>query len=101
MKNGTQEISTQPGLSHPTYLQALRQNGRFLNDAGHTSDAEEVEARIARLESAPGIAQAKTGSCFRLDRSAALITATGIHVDEFRPLVRLFRQFLRRLILAT
>ena len=53
MKNGTQELSTQLGWNHPTYLQALRQYRTFLDQAGNTTEAEEVGARIAKLERVP------------------------------------------------
>jgi tetratricopeptide (TPR) repeat protein len=60
MKNGTQELSTQLGWGHPTYLQALKQYGIFLNQAGHTTEAEEIGARIAKIEKAPGFAQVQS-----------------------------------------
>jgi tetratricopeptide (TPR) repeat protein len=54
MRNGTQELSTQLGWGHPIYVRAMRQYGMFLTQAGHTSEAEEIRARIAKFERLPG-----------------------------------------------
>lgn len=60
MRNGTQELSIQLGWGHPTYLRALRQYKIFLTQAGHTTEADEVSARIAKLEKSPEIAQVES-----------------------------------------
>ena len=60
MRKGTQELSIQLGWGHPTYLRALRQYRIFLTQAGHTTEAEEIRARIAKLERSPGIAQVES-----------------------------------------
>ena len=54
MRNGTQELSTQLGWGHPMYVRAMRQYGMFLTQAGHTEEAEEIRARIAKFERSPG-----------------------------------------------
>jgi tetratricopeptide (TPR) repeat protein len=54
MRNGTQELSTQLGWGHPMYVRAMRQYGMFLTQAGHTSEAEDIRARIAKFERSPG-----------------------------------------------
>lgn len=57
MRKGTQELETQLGWGHPTYIQVLRQYRIFLDQTGHTADAEDIAARIAKLERSPGFAQ--------------------------------------------
>ena len=57
MRNGIQELSTDLGWGHPVYLRALRQYSIFLSQAGHTSEAEEIGARIATLEKSPALSQ--------------------------------------------
>lgn len=53
MRRGTEELSVQLGWGHPTYLRALKQYRIFLTKAGHTTEAYEISARIARLEKSP------------------------------------------------
>jgi len=60
MRKGTQELSTQLGWGHPTYLRALRQYGIFLTQAGRTTEADEVRASVAKLERSPGIARVES-----------------------------------------
>lgn len=57
MRRGTQELETQLGWGHPTYIQVLRQYRIFLDQTGHTADAKDIAARIAKLERSPGFAQ--------------------------------------------
>ena len=57
MRKGTQELETQLGWGHPTYIQVLRQYRIFLDQTGHTADAKDIAARIAKLERSPGFAQ--------------------------------------------
>jgi len=54
MRNGTQELSTQLGWGHPMYVRAMKQFETFLTQAGHTSEADEIRARIAKFERSPG-----------------------------------------------
>lgn len=57
MRKGTQELETQLGWGHPTYIQVLRQYGVFLDRTGHAAEAKDIAARIAKLERSPGFAQ--------------------------------------------
>ena len=57
MKKGTQELETPLGWGHPTYVQVLKQYRIFLDRMGHTSEAKDVAARIAKLERSPQFAQ--------------------------------------------
>jgi tetratricopeptide (TPR) repeat protein len=57
MRKGTQELETQLGWGHPTYVQVLRQYSMFLNRTGHTADALDIATRIAKLERSPGFTQ--------------------------------------------
>ena len=57
MRKGTQELETQLGWGHPTYVQVLRAYSVFLNGTGHTAEAKEITARIAKLERSPGFAR--------------------------------------------
>jgi tetratricopeptide (TPR) repeat protein len=50
MKNGIQELETQIGWGHPTYLSALRQYKSFLMRNGHTTEATAIEAKLSHLE---------------------------------------------------
>jgi tetratricopeptide (TPR) repeat protein len=50
MRTGTQELATQLGWGHPTYIQALRQYRLFLIQAGHAIEADQLGANIATLE---------------------------------------------------
>ncbi len=58
MRSGTEEMATQLGWGHPTYLRALKSYRTFLSETGHTSEAQEVAARIAKLETPQTRAQA-------------------------------------------
>jgi len=53
MQRGTQELASQLGWGHPTYVRILRQYTAFLMQMGHTTEAEQVSARIANLERSP------------------------------------------------
>jgi tetratricopeptide (TPR) repeat protein len=57
MKNGTQELETQLGWGHPTYVQVLRQYIVFLDQTGHSTEAKDLAAKVAKLERSPGFAQ--------------------------------------------
>jgi tetratricopeptide (TPR) repeat protein len=57
MRKGTQELETQLGWGHPTYIQVLKQYSLFLSQIGHTAEAQDIAARIARLEGSPGFTQ--------------------------------------------
>jgi tetratricopeptide (TPR) repeat protein len=57
MSKGTQELETQLGWGHPTYIQVLRQYRLFLDRTGHTAEAKDIAVRIAKLERSPGFAQ--------------------------------------------
>ena len=57
MKNGTQELETQLGWGHPTYVQVLRQYIVFLDQTGHSTEAKDLGAKVAKLERSPGFAQ--------------------------------------------
>jgi tetratricopeptide (TPR) repeat protein len=57
MRKGTQELETQLGWGHPTYVQVLRQYSVFLDQTGHSTEAKEVTARVAKLERSRGFAQ--------------------------------------------
>jgi tetratricopeptide (TPR) repeat protein len=57
MRKGTQELETQLGWGHPTYIQVLRQYSVFLDRTGHAAEAKDIAARIAKLERSPGFAQ--------------------------------------------
>jgi tetratricopeptide (TPR) repeat protein len=57
MRRGTQELETQLGWGHPTYLQVLEQYSAFLDQTGHSTEAKEIAAKIAQLERSPGFAQ--------------------------------------------
>lgn len=57
MRKGTQELETQLGWGHPTYIQVLRQYRSFLDRTGRTAEAKDIAARIANLERSPGFAQ--------------------------------------------
>jgi len=50
MKKGIQELETQVGWGHPTYISALKQYRTFLVQSAHTTEAAEVDAKISRLE---------------------------------------------------
>lgn len=50
MKNGLQELETQIGWGHPTYLSALRRYKSFLMRNGHTAEARVIEAKLSQLE---------------------------------------------------
>jgi hypothetical protein len=50
MKVGTDELESQLGWGHPTYVAALKQYERFLRQNGQTAEALEVGARIAGFE---------------------------------------------------
>lgn len=58
MRQGTHELSTQLGWGHPTYVQALKQYRTFLTGTGHTSEAEDIAAQIAKLERSSTLAPA-------------------------------------------
>jgi len=60
MKRGTQELSTQLGWGHPTYIQVLRQYGIYLDQTGHSSEGKDIAARIAKLEKSPDFARLKS-----------------------------------------
>ena len=51
MKRGTEELGTQLGWGHPTYIAALRQYEAFLTQANQSGEAAEVGARIEQIES--------------------------------------------------
>jgi tetratricopeptide (TPR) repeat protein len=52
MKRGTEELGTQLGWGHPTYIAALRQYEVFLTQANRSGEAAGVAARIEQIESA-------------------------------------------------
>lgn len=56
MGNGIQELSTQLGWGHPTYVRALAQYRAFLAESGLSTRSEQAGAGIARVERprAPG-----------------------------------------------
>jgi hypothetical protein len=57
MRRGTQELETQLGWGHPTYVQVLRQYSVFLDQTGHSTEAKDIAARVATLKRSPGFAQ--------------------------------------------
>jgi len=57
MRKGTQELETQLGWGHPTYVQVLRQYSVFLDQTGHSTEAKDIAARVAKLKRSPGFAQ--------------------------------------------
>lgn len=57
MRKGTQELETQLGWGHPTYIQVLRQYRIFLDRTGHAAEAKDIAARLAKLERSQGLAQ--------------------------------------------
>lgn len=56
MRNGTQELASQLGWGHPTYVRILRQYETFLIQIGRAAEAGQVSARIASLERSTGSA---------------------------------------------
>jgi tetratricopeptide (TPR) repeat protein len=50
MKKGIQELETQVGWGHPTYISALRQYRTFLTQNGQTTQAAEIQVKISQLE---------------------------------------------------
>jgi tetratricopeptide (TPR) repeat protein len=69
MRKGTQELESQLGWGHPTYVQVLKQYSMFLNQTGHSTEAKDIGAKIAKLERSPGFAQmASNHSSIGLDR---------------------------------
>jgi len=60
MRKGTQELSTQLGWGHPTYVKALKQYRNFLRETGHPGEADEIGAKIDKLERSPGMLQANS-----------------------------------------
>jgi len=57
MRKGTEELETQVGWGHPTYVQVLKQYSMFLNQTGQATEAKNIAAKIAKLERSPGFAQ--------------------------------------------
>jgi tetratricopeptide (TPR) repeat protein len=54
MRKGIQELDTQLGWGHPTYIQVLREYRIFLDRTGHTAEAKDIAARIGKIERSPG-----------------------------------------------
>lgn len=52
MSTGTQELATQLGWGHPTYVQALHQYKTFLAQTGHANEAHQLEARLSSFNPA-------------------------------------------------
>ena len=57
MRKGTEELETQLGWGHPTYVQALKQYSMFLNQTAHPAEGEAIAAKAAQLERSTGFAQ--------------------------------------------